>query len=121
VAVAVRTLTCVRDKVSVAVAEELAKVPLSPVLMALVGVPLWGVAVTWIVVPRGMLLAVRVTGTGLVVPTGRRMSGAARMLPTGVAGAASPPTLAITRLGFPLGGKTAWGRLVVEAGKVDPL
>jgi hypothetical protein len=120
VAVAVRTLVWVRDTVRLAVAVELATVPVRPVLVAVVFAPVWGVAVTWMAVPRGMLLAVRTTSTGLVVPTGRRISGAASRLPTGVAGADSPPTLAIVRLGWPVPGKTGWGRPVVSSGVVTP-
>ena len=48
--------------------------------------------------PGWMLLAVRTTSTGLGVPTGKRMSGLAAMLPVGVAGAAIPPTLAMARV-----------------------
>jgi hypothetical protein len=120
VALAVRTLVWLRLSVRLAVAVELARVPVSPVLAAVVLLPLWGVAVTWIGVPRGMLLAVRTTSTGFVVPVGKRISGAARTLPLGVAGAGIPATLAMVRLGWPVGGKTGWGRLAVARGVVDP-
>jgi hypothetical protein len=119
--VAVRTLTWVSESGRLAVAVELARVPVRPVLMAEVLLPLWGVAVTRMAVPRGLWLAGRVTGTGLVVPTGRRISGAARMLPTGLAGAGRPPTLAIVRLGCPVPGKTGCGRPVVAPGRLYAL
>ncbi len=93
VALAVSTLVWVRETVRLAVAVELAKVPARPVLVAVVLAPLWGVAVTTIVVPRGTLAALRVTWTGFVVPVGRMISGAVRKLPLGVPGAATPATL----------------------------
>jgi hypothetical protein len=121
VAVAVRTLVWVRERVRLAVAVELSVVPVRPVLVAVVRVPLCGVAVTRMAVPRGMWLAVRATGTGFVVPVGRTMSGAARRLPVGLAGAAIPPTLVMARLGWPAGGKTGWGSAAVASGVVPPV
>jgi hypothetical protein len=121
VALAVRTLVWVRETVRFAVAVELSKVPARPVLVALVLLPLWGVAVTWIVVPRGTFAALRATVTGLVVPVGSRMSGAVRKLPLGVAGAVTPATLAMVRVGWPAAGKTESGRLWVASGLRVPL
>jgi hypothetical protein len=94
--------------------------PARPVLVAVLLAPLWGVAATRMVVPRGMLLAVRTTFTGLVVPVGNRISGAARISPLGVAGAGTPPTLAIVSMGWPVPGKTDWGRAVIRRGLVTP-
>jgi hypothetical protein len=121
VAVAVRTLVWVREMVILAVAVELATLPERPELLAVVLLPLWGVAVTWMTVPSGMLLAVRVTATGLVVPVGSRMSGAVRKLPPGVAGAAMPPTLAMVRLGCPAAGNTGWGKAWEAMGVLVPV
>jgi hypothetical protein len=116
VAVAVRTFVCVRVRVILAVA--VSGVSLRPVLVAVVLVPLCGVAVTRTVVPTGMLLAVRATSTGFVVPVGNRISGAARTLPTGFAGAAIPPTLVMASVGCPAGGKTDCGKPVLAMGVV---
>ena len=118
---AVRTLVWVRETVRLAVAVALARLPVRPELVAVLLAPLWGVAVTWIVVPRGMLLAVRRTSTGLVVPGGKRMSGAARKLPLGEAGAARPPMLARVRVGCPVLGKTSWGKAWDARGVVVPV
>ena len=104
---AVRTLVWVRLRSMLAVAVK--GVPLRPVLVAVLLAPLWGVAVTWMVMPRGMLFAVRPTSTGLAVPVGNRISGAARIFPLRVAGAGTPPTLAIVSVGWPVPGKTGLG------------
>src|SRR2546426_1820145 len=59
-------------RLAVAVAEE--KVPVVGVLPMLVGLPDCGTSFTVKTVPTGVLVAVRVTGTGLVVPDGKETS-----------------------------------------------
>jgi hypothetical protein len=117
----VSTFVCERERVRLAAAVELARLPVRPELVAVVLLPLWGVAVTWMTVPRGMLLAVRMTSTGFVVPVGSRTSGAARKLPPGLAGAAMPPTLAIVRLGCPAAGNTGCGKAWEAIGVASPV
>jgi hypothetical protein len=121
VALAVNTLVWVRETERLAEAVELATVPARPVLVAVVLAPLCGLAVTWTVVPRGTLAALRATWTGLVVPVGKRMSGTVRKLPLGLAGAATPATLAMDKEGWPAAGKTDSGRLWVASGSRVPL
>jgi hypothetical protein len=99
VALAVRMLVWVSEILMLAVQVEPACVPSSKVQVAVFLVPLWGVALTWMVVPRGTLLAASPTITGFCVPTGSAISGAPNTLPTGLAGAETPPMLAMAIAG----------------------
>jgi hypothetical protein len=105
-----------REILILAVQVELACVPSRSAHVAVVLAPLWGVALTCTVVPRGTLLALRTTATGFCVPVGSMISGAPNTLPTGLAGVEVPPMLAIARAGWPVPGKTGWGRLVTVRG-----
>jgi hypothetical protein len=109
VAVAVRMEARSVRMLTLAVAVLLARVPANGVLRAVVVVPAWGVALTWRIVPRGMLVAARLTAMGEVVPGGSVMSGGSRKVPLGALGTGWPATLVKARVGGPAGGKTAWG------------
>jgi len=84
--------------VTLAVAVEAANVPARALLTAELAAPFCGFAVTVTVVPSGMFAAARPIVIGLAVPAGSVMSGVVRE-PVGVAGAATPATDVIARLG----------------------
>src|SRR5580704_7218931 len=88
-------------RVTLAWAVDEAVVPASTVLLTDVLAPVVGITVTTAAVPTGMFAAVRFTVTGLAWPAGRTMSGASVKEPFGRAGAFTPATEAITRLGPP--------------------
>jgi hypothetical protein len=81
-----------------AVAVELAKVPLRPVLLTDEALPCFGPYATFTIVPSGMLEAARLTLNGFVVPGENVMSGDSSE-PPGVAGAATPLTAVMERVG----------------------
>jgi hypothetical protein len=64
-----------------------------------VGAPDSGVSCTWMVVPEGRFVAFTTTATGLATDVGTTISGGALINPRGVAGAATPPTESILRVG----------------------
>ena len=84
--------------VTLAVAVEAAKVPARALLTAELAAPFCGFAVTVTVVPSGMFPAAKPTLIGFAVPAGSVMSGAAND-PVGEAGAATPATEVILKVG----------------------
>jgi hypothetical protein len=89
-------------------AVEASVVPVRAVLVTEVIDPVVGVTVTVIAVPIGMPLAARVTVTGFEIDEGRVISAD----PVGFAGAATPATEVICRVGLP-GTKTLPGEPTV--------
>src|SRR5688572_8024050 len=100
---ALMTDGCDAGIASVAVAPAAAAVPASGVLSATMGAPESGVAVTVIVVPRGICVAASATVTGIVVPAGRTTSGRPYEL-VGFSGAARSLMAAMRRLTTPSAG-----------------
>src|SRR5438128_2207563 len=84
--------------VTLAVAVEEASVPLSGVLVARVDAPMKPTTVIASVVPTGTFVAAMLTVTGFAVVPGKTTSGA-KKAPPGLAGAATPPTEVICRVG----------------------
>ena len=111
VAEALSTLGWFVGMVRLAVAVEAANVPPSGVLTAELPPPVSGVTFTLTVVPSGTFEAASETVVGLGVPTGTAMSGVAKE-PVGEAGAGTPATDAILKLG-------ALGRVSTSGGPVD--
>jgi hypothetical protein len=118
VASALRTVGAVVLSVILAVAVDAAFVPLKAVLLTQSSEPFLGVAVTFTVVPTGMLVAVSVAVTGFAVDAGRVMSGEVNN-PPAADGTATPPTAVIESVGS--GDRlTTPGVDTVTAGFVDP-
>ena len=71
---AFRTLTWPTGSVRLTVVVELENVPVDGALFTVVAAANWGINFTVKTVPTGVLVAVRVTVTGLVVPCGKETS-----------------------------------------------
>lgn len=91
--------TCATGTVTVAEAVELVQVPvLGAVFTGATTGANCGMTCILKMVPGGVLVAVRVTVIGFVVPGGRKTSGVA-YAPVGEAGTEMPPTVVILRVG----------------------
>jgi hypothetical protein len=96
-----------------AVAVELATVPVSPLLTTLEPAPTKPLTDTRIVVPRGTCAAAKLICTGFVVVAGRTTSGAPNDA-AGVVGVEMPPTAVIRNVGV-LGNTAGLGSSTTEA------
>lgn len=109
-------------RVTLALAVDAPSVPASPLLCTVVRPSRGGVRTTWTIVPSGMLAPSKATVTGFGSEAGTMTSGTDWSEPAGDAGALTPATEAMRRLGE-FGGVIGCGneRLATLVRVVDPV